>query len=95
MANKKLTIMLLALNTLPFGLSVSASARIGNLIGARKAMHARLSAHTAAFLSVCIGGIVMVILLILRDVSQQSVCNTSRTDVAASVLVACLVMTQM
>ncbi|GJJ07934.1 hypothetical protein Clacol_002141 [Clathrus columnatus] len=39
------------LNTLPFGLSVSASARIGNLIGARKPLHAKLSAHTAALLS--------------------------------------------
>ncbi|KAF8518905.1 MATE efflux family protein [Gautieria morchelliformis] len=55
------------LNTLPFGLSVSTTARIGNLIGARKAMHARLSAHTAAFLSVCIGAIVMVVLLIVRN----------------------------
>ncbi|KAF8582006.1 MATE efflux family protein [Ramaria rubella] len=55
------------LNTLPFGLSVSASARIGNLIGARKPMHARLSAHTAAFLSLCVGGLIMVGLLIGRN----------------------------
>jgi len=59
----------LVLNTLPFGLSVSASARIGNLIGAQKSMHARLSAHMAAFLSVCLGALVMVILLIVRNVS--------------------------
>ncbi|KIJ33203.1 hypothetical protein M422DRAFT_264926 [Sphaerobolus stellatus SS14] len=55
------------LNTLPFGLSVSASARIGNLIGDRKPFHARLSAHTAAFLSVCFGLFVMIVLLLTRN----------------------------
>lgn len=59
------------LNTLPFGLSVSASARIGNLIGSRKPRHAKLSAHTAAFLSVCLGATVMVILLFEKDVSKE------------------------
>lgn len=65
----------IVLNTLPFGLSVSASARVGNLLGAGKPFHARLSAHTAAFLSVCIGAIVMVMLLIGRNVSQHNVNN--------------------
>ncbi|KAF8522435.1 MATE efflux family protein [Hysterangium stoloniferum] len=55
------------LNTIPFGLSVSASARIGNLIGARRPIHARLSAHAAAFLSVCVGSVIMAILLMSRN----------------------------
>ena len=84
----RLTINPIVLNTLPFGLSVSASTRVGNLIGAKKTLHARLSAHTAAFLSVCIGAIVMVMLLIGRDVSQPcSVRTHSRNEVVASTLV--------
>ena len=83
----------LALNTLPFGLSVSASTRIGNLIGSKKAMHARLSAHTAAFLSVCVGGAIMVVLLIGRNVSQCPVNAIPRTEFELSILVTCLVMT--
>jgi len=55
------------LNTLPFGLSVATSNRIGNLIGARRPYHARLSAHTAAFLSFCVGSAVMSMLLITRN----------------------------
>jgi multidrug resistance protein, MATE family len=55
---------------MPFGLSVSTSARIGNLMGERRSRHARLSAHTAAFLSVCIGSVVMTALLIWRNVSH-------------------------
>lgn len=56
-------------------------------------MHARLSAHTAAFLSVCIGGTIMIILLIGRDVSQLFIHNASRFEFGQSILVTYSVMT--
>ena len=53
--------------TIPFGLGVAASNRVGNLLGARKATRAATSANVAAWTSVFFGAIVMVALLIARD----------------------------
>ncbi|KAF8824305.1 hypothetical protein HHX47_DHR8000353 [Lentinula edodes] len=46
------------LNTLPFGIGVAASTRVGNLIGLRSAIGARHAAHAAAFLSVVVGAVI-------------------------------------
>ncbi|KAK7026504.1 ethionine resistance protein [Paramarasmius palmivorus] len=56
------------LNTLPFGIGVAASNRVGNLIGARSAIGAKHAAHASAFLSVVVGAVVMMALLIFKDV---------------------------
>lgn len=55
------------MNTIPFGVGVAASARVGNLLGARDAKGAARAAHTAAFLSMLYGSIILVILLANRD----------------------------
>lgn len=51
------------INTVPFGLGVAASARLGNLLGARRARDARRAAHAAAVLSVVLGAAIMAALL--------------------------------
>lgn len=56
------------LNTLPFGIGVAASTRVGNLIGLRSAIGAKHAAHAAAFLSVIVGAVVMITLVATRDV---------------------------
>lgn len=55
------------LNTIPFGLGVSASARVGNLLGARDPVGAKRAANTAAWLSMFLGGIVLAVLMGTRD----------------------------
>lgn len=50
------------MNTIPFGVGVAASARVGNLLGARKAKGAARAANTAAWLSMFFGGVVLAIL---------------------------------
>ncbi|KAJ7623576.1 MATE efflux family protein [Roridomyces roridus] len=56
------------LNTIPFGIGVAASARVGNLIGAKAAGAARYAAHAAALLSVIVGIVVMVAMIAAKDV---------------------------
>jgi len=56
------------LNTIPFGIGVAASNRVGNLIGCRSAVGAKHAAHTAALMSVILGAIVMVIMMAVKDV---------------------------
>lgn len=56
------------LNTLPFGIGVAASARVGNLIGARSALGAQRASHAAAFLSVLVGSIVMIVMMVTKNV---------------------------
>ncbi|TFK34014.1 MOP flippase [Crucibulum laeve] len=56
------------LNTIPFGIGVAASARVGNLIGARSPQSARYAAHASAFLSVVVGIVVMVVMIATKDV---------------------------
>ncbi|KAJ6485806.1 MOP flippase [Mycena sanguinolenta] len=56
------------LNTIPFGIGVAASARVGNLIGAKSPVAAKHAAHASALLSVVVGLVVMIIMLATRDV---------------------------
>ncbi|TDL19594.1 MOP flippase [Rickenella mellea] len=56
------------LNTIPFGIGVAASARVGNLIGARSAIGAKRAGHAAAFLSIVVGFIVMIAMIATKDV---------------------------
>ncbi|RAK71251.1 MATE family efflux transporter [Aspergillus fijiensis CBS 313.89] len=51
------------LNTIPFGVGVAASARIGNLLGSRDAAGASRAANAAACLSMVLGGMVLVVLI--------------------------------
>ncbi|KAG0149219.1 hypothetical protein CROQUDRAFT_669301 [Cronartium quercuum f. sp. fusiforme G11] len=55
------------LATLPFGVGVSASARIGHLLGARQPIKARSAGLAAVSLSTIIGGSVTIILLTTRN----------------------------
>ncbi|KAH8892770.1 putative MATE efflux family protein subfamily [Thozetella sp. PMI_491] len=56
------------INTIPFGLGVAESARLGNLLGAKDTRGARRSAHCAAILSVIFGTTILTILLSTRNV---------------------------
>lgn len=56
------------INTVPFGLGVAASARLGNLLGARRARDARRAAHCAAILSVGLGAVILAVLMGSKDV---------------------------
>ncbi|EAW17470.1 MATE family efflux transporter [Aspergillus fischeri NRRL 181] len=55
------------LNTVPFGVGVAASARVGNLLGARDAGGAARAANTAAWLSMFLGGVVLAVLMGTRN----------------------------
>jgi MATE family multidrug resistance protein len=55
------------MNTIPFGIGVAASARVGNLLGARNARGARRAANVAAWLSVVMGTIILIILISVKD----------------------------
>ncbi|KAI0853113.1 MATE efflux family protein [Daldinia vernicosa] len=56
------------INTIPFGLGVAASARIGNLLGARKPRDAARAAHCAAILSTVLGALILTVLMSTRNV---------------------------
>ncbi|KAG6814832.1 hypothetical protein H0H93_012078, partial [Arthromyces matolae] len=56
------------LNTIPFGIGVAATTRVGNYIGARSTMGAKRSAHASVVLSVVLGAIVMMVLMCIKDV---------------------------
>ena len=56
------------INTVPFGLGVAESARLGNLLGAEDARGARRSAHAAAVLSVLFGTGILTVLMATRHV---------------------------
>jgi multidrug resistance protein, MATE family len=55
------------MNTIPFGVGVAASARVGNMLGARNARGAARSANTAAWLSMFLGIVVLAILMAARN----------------------------
>ena len=55
------------MNTIPFGVGVAASARVGNLLGARKAKGAARAANTAAWLSMILGALILAILMGTRN----------------------------
>jgi MATE family multidrug resistance protein len=56
------------INTIPFGVGVATSARVGNLLGARNAKGAARAANTAAWLSMILGAVVLAILMGVKDV---------------------------
>ncbi|RAL14589.1 MATE family efflux transporter [Aspergillus homomorphus CBS 101889] len=51
------------LNTIPFGVGVATSARVGNLLGSRNALGASRAANAAACLSMMLGGITLAVLM--------------------------------
>ncbi|MBE3048912.1 MATE family efflux transporter, partial [Candidatus Bathyarchaeota archaeon] len=55
------------LNTIPFGLGVAASVRVGGLLGSRDARGAARAAHAAAGLSVALGLVVLAALMATRN----------------------------
>jgi MATE family multidrug resistance protein len=55
------------MNTIPFGVGVATSARVGNLLGARNAKGAARAANTAAWLSMLLGALVLAILMGTRN----------------------------
>ncbi|KLO17753.1 MOP flippase [Schizopora paradoxa] len=55
-------------NTVPFGIGVASSARVGNLIGARSAEGAKQAGHLAALLSVIVGMLIMTTMMATKDI---------------------------
>ncbi|KAL4867518.1 hypothetical protein BDV12DRAFT_209788 [Aspergillus spectabilis] len=55
------------LNTIPFGVGVATSARVGNLLGSKNAAGAARAANTAAWLSMFLGGVVLAVLMGARQ----------------------------
>jgi multidrug resistance protein, MATE family len=55
------------MNTIPFGIGVAASSRVGNMLGSRNAKGAARSANTAAWLSMIMGALVLAILMATKD----------------------------
>ncbi|KAL8823291.1 MAG: hypothetical protein Q9191_005994 [Dirinaria sp. TL-2023a] len=55
------------MNTIPFGLGVAASSRVGNLLGSQNARGAARAANTAAWLSMLLGALVLAILMGTKD----------------------------
>ncbi|KAE8154932.1 mate-domain-containing protein [Aspergillus avenaceus] len=51
------------LNTIPFGVGVATSTRVGNLLGSRNAQGAAKAANMAAWLSIVLGGAVLAVLM--------------------------------
>ncbi|OTA70707.1 MATE efflux family protein [Hypoxylon sp. EC38] len=66
------------INTIPFGLGVAASARIGNLLGAQKPHDARRAAHCAAILSTILGAVILTILMSTKSVFGRVFNNDDR-----------------
>lgn len=56
------------INTVPFGLGVAASSRLGNLLGARRARDAERAAHCAAVLSAAAGALILAVLMGTKEV---------------------------
>ncbi|KAL8730549.1 MAG: hypothetical protein Q9166_004003 [cf. Caloplaca sp. 2 TL-2023] len=55
------------MTTIPFGIGIATSARVGNLLGAKKAKGAARAANTAAWLSILLGALVLVVLMASKD----------------------------
>jgi MATE family multidrug resistance protein len=55
------------MNTIPFGIGVATSARVGNLLGARNAKGAARAANVAAWLSMFMGVLVLIVLMSVKN----------------------------
>ncbi|KAJ9639079.1 ethionine resistance protein [Knufia peltigerae] len=55
------------MNTIPFGIGVAASARVGNMLGSKNAKGAARAANVAAWLSMIMGTIVLAVLMGTRN----------------------------
>lgn len=55
------------MNTIPFGIGVAASSRVGNLLGARNAIGAARAANVAAWLSMITGLLILIVLMSVKD----------------------------
>ena len=55
------------MNTIPFGIGVAASSRVGNLLGARNAKGAARAANVAAWLSMVMGFLVLIVLMSVKN----------------------------
>ena len=55
------------LNTLPFGIGVTASSRVGNFLGSRSAYMSRVSANMSALLATVVGALVLAVLMGTRS----------------------------
>lgn len=66
------------MNTIPFGVGVATSARVGNMLGARNAKGASRAANSGAVLSIVLGVIVLSILMGTRNVFAKIFNNDSR-----------------
>jgi MATE family multidrug resistance protein len=60
--------VLTVLNTIPFGIGVAASTRVGNLLGLQSAAGARQASHASALLSIVVGSAVMFTMMAFKDV---------------------------
>lgn len=58
----------LVINTIPFGVGVATSARVGNLLGSQSARGAAIASYAGVSLSVILGTIVCIILLASRNI---------------------------
>ena len=56
------------INTIPFGIGVATSSRLGNLLGAKKHAEAERAAHCAAVLSMLAGTVILGVLMATKDV---------------------------
>ncbi|PGH16213.1 hypothetical protein AJ79_01982 [Helicocarpus griseus UAMH5409] len=75
------------LNTIPFGLGVAASTRVGNLLGAQNARGAARAANTAAVLSTVLGTLVLAVLVGSRNSFAKMFNNDHRVvELTAEVL---------
>ena len=75
------------INTIPFGLGVAASSRIGNLLGAQRPRDAARAAHCAAVLSVLNGTLILAVLMSTRNVFGKMFNDDERVvDLVAKVL---------
>ena len=56
------------MNTIPFGVGVTTSSRVGNFLGSRSAKGASRAANVAAWLSMILGALVLAVLMGVKDV---------------------------
>ncbi|EPS32403.1 hypothetical protein PDE_07363 [Penicillium oxalicum 114-2] len=75
------------LNTIPFGLGVATSSRLGNQLGLRNAKGASVTAHSSAVLSIIYGAVVLTVLMATRDHFAKIFNNDPRVvDLVAEIM---------